>query len=122
MRDIERDRNKENEPARRSLEFNSPFTNRKPTDHHVGIGNRTPAAKEDLFPSLDSPLLGSGKRARSPEEEDFPSLMIDMPEERRGWGAGARGDATPTKKRQRTGTALAEISENMVINFDKPVI
>ena len=116
MQDIEEsDRNKENEPARRSLSFASPFTNRKPTDSHVGIGLLT----DQSGPLAGSHLMGAEKRAPSPEE-DFPSLMIDMPGEKRGREDGGGGDArSPIRKRQRTGSPLTEMDQNTVTNTPK---
>jgi len=117
MQDIEEsDRNKENEPARRSLSFASPFTNRKPMDGHVGIGLST----DQSGPLAGAHLMEAEKRAQSPEE-DFPSLMIDMPGEKRGREEGGGGDArSPIRKRQRTGSPLTEMDQNTETRYRVP--
>lgn len=85
MRDLEREeRNKENEPARRSLEFgtptargNAPVTKPRPSETNVGIGKRARSVEQeeeemDGFSNLDdyvNPNLTGGKRTRRGETE-----------------------------------------------------
>ena len=65
MRDLEKDQNKENEPARRSLEFGIPggggdvFSRIKPSESNVGIGKRARSSSPEFdgFESFENSIF-----------------------------------------------------------------
>ena len=119
MRELEKDQNKENEPARRSLEFGIPegggdsFSRIKPSESNVGIGKRARSSSPEFdgFESFENsisspnPYLGT-KRAKDTNSKE----------------------STPTNKRLKTSDGLSQFSQvrnketSDVISSDPPLL
>jgi len=102
MRDLEKDQNKENEPARRSLEFGNPggggdsFSRIKPSESNVGIGKRARSSSPEFdgFESFENSISSSNPYLGTKRAKDTNSK-----------------ESTPTNKRLKTCDVLSQFSQ-----------
>ena len=118
MRDLEKDQNKENEPARRSLEFGNSgggdsFSRIKPSESNVGIGKRARSSSPEFdgFESFENSISSPNPYLGTKRSKDTSSK-----------------ESTPTNKRLKTSDVLSQFSQVRnketldVISSDPPLL